>query len=174
MPVIPPTFHLSSWELLFGTDQMPCSMGGTRVSLGVPRCQPPRIKCVGTLCKDRTEGEERRNGVRAGFDTLAVAWRQVDRSRLMGYRRQMSQPWLVGCVITQAPTSLLLQALSHAKVNPRQQSMLECCQQTRNHRGLCMESKRRMAETYLSFIFHLVSLKRGPTPLAELSECSFL
>lgn len=128
MPVIPPTFHLSSWELLFGTDQMPCSMGGTRVSLGVPRCQPPRIKCVGTLCKDRTEGEERRNGVRAGFDTLAVAWRQVDRSRLMGYRRQMSQPWLVGCVITQAPTSLLLQALSHAKVNPRQQSMLECCQ----------------------------------------------
>lgn len=71
------------------------------------------------LCKDRSEGEERRNGVRA------VAWRQVDGSRLMDYRWQMSQPWLVVYVIIQAPTSLSLQALSHAKVNLRQQSKLE-------------------------------------------------
>lgn len=137
------------------------------MSLGVPRCQPPSIKHVGTLCKDRSEGEERRSGVRAGLDILAVAWRQVARGRLMGSRRQMSQPWLVGCVIIQAPTSLLLQALSHAKVNLRQHSTLECCQQPQNHRGFCVRSRRGMPETSFSFIFHLVSIKRGPPPLAE-------
>lgn len=74
VPVILLTFLLSSWELLLGIDRILCPTGGTR-------CQPPRTKHGGTLGKARSEGEERRNRVRAGFNILAVAGRQVDGDR---------------------------------------------------------------------------------------------